>query len=197
MGIILFLQLLFLQTISSSLRPGNEPMIFVGLYHQCPGDESTKQQETNICRNAFHYAYNKKSDRHLQPSSNGEFEIAKYIKVQDITFCGIKEVIQIAIDLKLNQSYLISSDGKQNPPKWNNNRIKNWRKTSRILLMLVHATRDVSKFLQEIFYNENFIVRFMNTDIASPLQDRNLFSQNNTFTRDAQNLFSKLNLDSK
>ena len=57
--------LIFIFSIKTSLcqtlRAGNDPMIIVGLYHRCSGDENVTQ--SNICQAAVDYAYqNSKSN---------------------------------------------------------------------------------------------------------------------------------------
>ena len=188
----------FEESLAKNLRPGGDPMVIVGLYHQCPGEENVTQ--SNICQAAVDYVYQYKKLSWKNYLKEKDFDqVGDLLTMDDVeyqvfNFCSITKAIQIAMSLKVNDSYFVSKK-EQHIPQWNKRNVKFWQYTSRIILVIIHAPNEISKLLQEIFFGEDFVVRFVNTDvrIQVSLQQRNLHSDANIFDVNARNFLYYFN----
>ena len=201
MGLWLFILLTFSQldtSICQTLRPGSDPMIIVGLYHQCLGDRNVTQ--SNICQAAvdFEFQYKRKNWKDFLQTRGygkvGNLLTPDDIRYDTINFCTENEALRIAMNLKLNSTFFISNK-TQHPPQWNKRSIHSWEFTSRIILVIVHAPEEISTFLQEIFLDDTFVVWFVGQDIEVPtaFQDYNIHSKTSTFSENADNLVYMIN----
>ena len=182
---------------SRTLSPGNDPMIIVGLHHQCPGDEHITQ--SNICQAAVDYAFENKKmkwDEFLKERKYdkiGDLTMNNF-ELKQMTFCEHQEAIRIATEIKLNLTYSIFNK-TQHPPQWNKKNIKHWQHASRIILLIVHAPLGISKVLQAMFAGSDFAVWLIGNQqsIISALQGLNLFTKDEAFSINARNFLYLIN----
>ena len=183
--------------ICQSLRPGNEPMLFIGIFHRCLGN-STQITEANICRETInHVNLNKKEIWNLL-MRKWDLRIDHLMTANDFQylefqFCDTIEAINIGIDVRLNGSYFVQN-GAQNPPLWNKNKIHRWRYTSKILHILINAPKESSKALASMFYRENIPVTLLNevADLPLYLRGSNLQTSSNNWKKAVKNIVTQL-----
>ena len=184
-----------------SMRPGNEPMLFVGLFQNCIStDHRPHTSDTNagICKVAMEKAYQNKQQYWSHVLHISKFDLKGTINPDDMTFqsytfCTHSEAVQLGVQLKLNQSFFVSNK-MQETPRWNKQRLKDWQQISKIIHILVYASEEVSHFLEQFLFNEDYVVSFLNMDfdVTSSLDGHNLASYSNVLQINAEELLHKL-----
>ena len=191
------------------LRPGGDPMLTIGIYHNCPSQNNDinnihKNANNNTNLNNHNISKNKNAHENLTEANacqrtarimmksqhrntiwtsiSADFRHANaIIKLDDMEymemeFCQMDEAVNIILDLKLNQTFLISNKQQQHIAKWNKLNIIKWRSQSRILFIMIHSPVKYSRTLASLLYGDDTPVVLLNSHVQIPisLQDKNL-----------------------
>ena len=199
---LFFTQALVTYASQQILRPGGQPMLFIGLYQQCSStttiNQHLKNTTSNICQSAIDVSNQNKTRFWNHVLKVQPYRISHLLSPQDFeyqyfSFCTFQEAVEIGLKLKLNKIFHVSNE-TQSRPTWNRKMITNWQRSSRIIHILVYASSEISHFYEYFFYNSNFAVSFLNTDfkLSAFLSNRNLISHEDSIQTNAQKLFDVL-----
>ena len=199
---LLILQLILqMKEIDSSLSPGGQPMLIIGLFQQnCSSTNSSNHTLTDstLCQAAIEGANTRKQEFWRFMIRQAEYRINGKMNVDDFeyeakSFCHQQEAVQFLIDVKLNQSYYINN-ATQGKPKWNELDIQNWRFTSRVIQIIIYS-EDVatSNIFRSVLYGEDFIVTFINHNLADHFGGSNIDINANFLDYNAKRLMAQIN----
>jgi len=195
----LFIFAKILSLASQNFSPGGQPMLFYGIFQQCPIDQVVTNSK--LCQSAVQHANRDKNKFWKFILEKGKFKINNLMSENDFlyiheTFCSQDEAARIAINLKLNHSYFVKKSTNAEP-KWNGKEIRNWNTTSRITYVMLFASTQFSTFFSEVFLGEKFIVTFLNEDfqLSSSFEDQNLYTSSKIFAMNTNTLMN--NIDSE
>ena len=209
------------------LRPGGDPMLTIGIYHNCLSKNHYNNKKLNNINNDInnnnvnnnnnintsntrnnHFKNNNNNNNNNKENENlseanacqrtarimmkkqkntiwneisEDFKHANtVIKPDDVQyiemeFCRMEEAVNIMLDLKLNQTFLINNK-LQDKPMWNKQYITKWRSRSRILFIMIHAPIKYSRTLASLLYGGDTPAVLLNPNVQIPisLQDKNL-----------------------
>jgi len=104
----LFIFAKILSLTSQNFSPGGQPMLFYGIFQQCPTDQVVTNSK--LCQSAVQHANRDKNKFWKFILEKGKFKINNLMNENDFlyiheTFCSQDEAAQIAINLKLNHYY--------------------------------------------------------------------------------------------
>jgi len=175
---VAFEYLIFVSSKSTKqLRPGSEKMLFIGIFENCPTSKQHEQQaltDSMLCERAIYEVDSSKNEFWDFAIERGEYDLENITSSADFeyqthTFCTHQEATEIAINIKLNESFMVSNATKAQP-KWNKKLVDNWSKSSRIVFVIIHSSREeVSDFYREVFLGENFVVFILDNKYTLPL----------------------------
>ena len=173
-------------------------MLIIGIFQRCHNEENSTLTNGSICQKAIDVAYENRTFfwDHIQKTS--QFDINNLMGPADVEYlsyevCSIEDSEQLGLSLKLNERFFVSNK-TENPPKWNGKKIKHWHQVSRILHVLIFASKEISYFFQHFFYMDEFVVSFLNMDfeVKTPLTGKNLAGYRDAINKNANQLFTRI-----
>ena len=192
-------------TLKASLRPGDEPLLSIALFQICTFEKETTENNINsdTCKKAIDGAYENKENFWQQTLEKGDFQLNNLIRPEDIdlksfVFCTLEEGLRIVSDLKLNHSFHVS-DKYQSKPRWNKKLLRDWGQLSKIVHVMVYASTEASQLFQYLFYEEEYVVSFLNQNfnVLSSLENKNLAANHDIIDTNAKFLYYRIGMDGK
>ena len=153
---------------SKQLRPGGEKMLIIGIFEHCSPTLEQNQTLTNsmMCQKVIDEANSNKNEFWKFAVERGKYDMENIFDAHDFVyqkynFCSLAEAIEIAVNIKLNESFLVTNI-TQSQPKWNKRIVQNWNRSSRIIFVMIYSSRnEISNFFRDVFLGENFVLFFL------------------------------------
>jgi len=176
---ICFQNTLIQSKLTHQLRPGGEKMLFIGIFgDDCQQNSlSLKQNQSEsskLCRTVIEKMNSDKRGFWKYALQKGQYLINDIIDADDFeyfsfSFCYHHEATEIAINLKLNASFLINNN-TQSAPMWNKKQVLDWRTSSRIIFIMIYASsHETLDMYRDVFLGEKYTVIFLPTQyLLSP-----------------------------
>ena len=157
-------------------------MLFIGIFESCTQSSQNETiSDSMLCQKVIQKTNLNKHEFWRFAAQRGNYDIKDLLDANDFTyqsytFCSHEEAVEIAVNIKLNQTYLVSNS-TQKEPKWNKKSVKDWSRSSRIVLVMIHVARiETSDTYRDLFLGENFVVFFLDNgySLSSSYQMTNL-----------------------